>query len=306
MPTTRIVLHEVGPRDGLQMERAVVPLGVKEAWIREVMASGVDVVQVGSFVRPDKVPQMADTDALFQRLKDAPRPRATLAGLVLNEQGLERALACGVELVCMGASASETHSRKNTGMGSQEALRRIIIMAGQAARAGLAVQVSVQSAFGCGYEGPVDERRVLQMVQAYHDAGLDHISLADTAGHATPARVDSLFGAMLRNQRFAAAYTCHFHDTYGLGMANIYAALRAGVTSVETSFGGLGGCPFTRLAAGNVATEDVVYALQRENRRKDIDLPRLIGVAQAVAEHFGRELPGRVYKTGVATAGAVA
>ena len=293
----RIVIHEVGPRDGLQMEKRTVPLERKEAWIREVMAAGVDVVQVGSFVHPDKVPQMADTDELFRRLT-AHRPQATvLSGLVLNEKGLERGLACGVELFCLGASASDTHSRKNSGMGTEEATRRIIAAATRAVAAGKRVQVSVQSAFGCGFEGPVAEERVLGMVRAYLDAGLRNVSLADTAGHASPAQVERLFTA-IRQLDPDVACACHFHNTYGLGMANVFAALRAGVTSVETSFGGLGGCPFTKMPAGNVATEDVVHALQRQGLRPDLDLDRLIKVAHCVAEQFGRDLPGYVYKTG--------
>jgi hydroxymethylglutaryl-CoA lyase len=293
----RIVIHEVGPRDGLQMEKQTVPLERKDAWIREVMAAGVDVVQVGSFVHPDKVPQMADTDELFRRLT-ANKPQATvLSGLVLNEKGLERGLACGVELFCLGASASETHSRKNSGMGTDEAMRRIIAAAREAVAAGRRVQVSVQSAFGCGFEGPVAQDRVLDMVRAYLDAGLKNVSLADTAGHASPAQVERLFTAV-RQLDPGVECACHFHNTYGLGMANIFAALRAGVTAVETSFGGLGGCPFTKMPAGNVATEDFVHALQRQGLRPEVDLDRLIKVARCVAEHFGRDLPGYVYKTG--------
>ena len=294
---TRIVIHEVGPRDGLQMEKQVVPLEKKEAWIRSLMGSGVDIVQVGSFVHPEKVPQMADTDELFRRLTAGKTSPAVLSGLVLNEKGLERGLACGVEMFCMGASASETHSMKNTGMGTEEATRRIIGAAQQAVAAGKKVQVSVQSAFGCGFEGAIPEERVLGMVRAYVAAGLRNISLADTAGHAHPAQVERLFGA-LRALDPSLQLTCHFHDTYGLGMANIFAAMRAGVTSFETSFAGLGGCPFTKVAAGNVATEDFVHALQREGLRQDVDLERLIAVARDVAAHFGRELPGRVMKTG--------
>lgn len=293
----RIVLHEVGPRDGLQMEPAPVPSATKEAWIRDVMAAGVDIVQVGSFVHPEKVPQMADTDELFRRLTGDKPAGVLLSGLALNEQGLERGLACGVELFCLGASASETHSRKNTGMGTEEATSRIVAAAKQAVAAGKRVQVSVQSAFGCGFEGPVPEERVLGMVRAYLDAGLRSISLADTAGHAHPAQVERLFGEVLRLDP-AIECTCHFHNTYGLGMANIFAALEVGVTSFETSFGGLGGCPFTKVAAGNVATEDVVHAFQRQGLRQDVDLQRLIGVARCVATYFHRELPGCVYKTG--------
>ena len=292
-----VTIHEVGARDGLQLEQQVVPLALKEDWIRRVLGAGVDAVQVGSFVHPEKVPQMADTDELVRRLV-ADRPaRGTLSGLVLNERGLERALACGVDLVCLGASASDTHSRRNTGLGTEEATRRIIATAQAALAAGKPVQVSVQSAFGCGFEGEIPEDRVVGMVGAYLQAGLRSISLADTAGHAHPAQVERLFGA-IQELDADVEFTCHFHNTYGLGMANIFAALRAGVAVVETSFAGLGGCPFTKVAAGNVATEDFVHALQREGARLDVKLDELIDVARDVAAHFGRELPGFVYKTG--------
>jgi hydroxymethylglutaryl-CoA lyase len=216
---------------------------------------------------------------------------------VLNEKGLERGLACGVEMFCMGASASETHSLKNSGMGTAEATRRIAAAAREAVRAGKRVQVSVQSAFGCGFEGPIPEERVLGMARVYLEAGLRSISLADTAGHAHPEQVERRFAALLALDP-GIECTCHFHNTYGLGMANIYAALRAGVTSYETSFAGLGGCPFTKVAAGNVATEDFVHALHRQGLRTDIQLDRLIAVARDVAAHFGRDLQGFVYKTG--------
>ena len=294
---THIVIHEVGPRDGLQMERQVVPIETREDWIRRTMKSGVDIVQVGSFVHPVKVPQMADTDELIRRLVSDKSSPVILAGLALNERGLERGLECGVEMFCLGASASETHSLKNTGMGTMEATRRIIGAAQQALDAGKKVQVSVQSAFGCGFEGPIAEERVLEMVGAYLEAGLYSISLADTAGHAYPAQVERLFGAVFDLDPKVEC-TCHFHNTYGLGMANIMAALRAGVTSFETSFAGLGGCPFTKVAAGNVATEDFVNALQLQGLREDVDLDRLIGVAADVAKFFEREMPGCVYKTG--------
>lgn len=294
---THIVVHEVGPRDGLQMERQVVPIDVREDWIRRTMTSGVDIVQVGSFVHPVKVPQMADTDELFRRLLANKSSNTILAGLALNERGLERGLACGVEMFCLGASASETHSQKNTGMSSMEATHRITGSAQMAVAEGKKVQVSVQSAFGCGFEGAIDEKRVLEMVSAYLEAGLRNISLADTAGHAHPLQVERLFNAVFALDS-AVECTAHFHNTYGLGMANIMAALHSGVTSFETSFAGLGGCPFTKVAAGNVATEDFVNALQLQGQRKDVDLDVLIGVARDVAGHFERDMPGCVYKTG--------
>lgn len=302
---SRVVLHEVGPRDGLQMERSAVPTDLKETWIRRAAAAGIDIVQVGSFVHPDRVPQMADTDELFRRLAARPPDRGVLSGLVLNEKGLERGLACGVPMFCMGASASETHSRKNTGMSSGEAVRRIVGMAETARGAGARVQLSVQSAFGCGFEGPIREDRVMAMAGAYAGAGFTQISLADTAGHAHPEQVERLFGA-LRGLDEALDFTCHFHNTYGLGMANVFAALRSGVTTVESSFAGLGGCPFTKVAAGNVATEDVVHALHRTGRRTDVDLDALLGIARDVAAHFGRDMPGYVHRTGPIPAGGAA
>ena len=291
-----ILIHEVGPRDGLQAEAGVVPTAVKLDWIRRVADCGVDIVQVGSFVRGDKVPQMADTDDLFRTLAGESH-RALLSALVLNDKGLERALAVGVPLICLGVSASETHSRKNTGMGTEEAQRRIIALALEARQAGRRVQVSVQSAFGCGFEGAIAEDRVRAMVEAYLEAGLAAISLADTAGHAHPAQVKRLVAQVLALEP-AAEVTAHIHDTYGLGMANVYAAMEAGATAIETSFGGLGGCPFTKVAAGNVATEDLVHGLQRAGQRTDINLAALVSVARDVAAHFGRELPGRVHRAG--------
>ncbi len=300
---TQILIHEVGPRDGLQVEKQVVPTAIKLDWLERLIASGLDIVQVGSFVHPEKVPQMADTDELFRRLTAVRRaPGALLSGLVLNEKGLERGLACGVEMFCLGVSASETHSRKNTGMGTAEATRRIVATALEAKRAGREVQVSVQSAFGCGFEGHVPEARVMEIVASYLDAGLDAISLADTAGHAYPSQVAAYVEHILATAP-GARITAHIHNTYGVGMANVYAAIAAGATAIESSFGGLGGCPFTKVAAGNVATEDLVHSLQRAGRCAAIDLDRLLGVARDVAAFFGRELPGCVYKIGpIATA----
>jgi len=294
-----IVLHEVGMRDGLQMEEQVVPTEQKRAWIEALLATGVDVVQVGSFVHPTKVPQMADTDELFRHFS-APGNKpdgVVLSGLVLNEKGLERCPACGVGMFCMGVSASETHSHRNTGMSVEEATSRVVAMAKAALAAGKPVQVSVQSAFGCGYEGPVPRGRVVTLVRTFLDAGLRQLSLADTAGHAVPEQVEDLYAAV-RDLDRDAEWACHFHNTYGLALANCQAALRAGVTSFEGSVAGLGGCPFTAVAGGNTCTEDFVHLLQRTGRRTDVDLAGLVDVARDVARYFGRDMPGCVYRTG--------
>jgi hydroxymethylglutaryl-CoA lyase len=294
-----LFLHEVGLRDGLQMEKQVVSTEKKIAWAEVLLASGVDILQLGSFVHPEKVPQMADTDRLFSHFSALGRKPGdvVLSGLVLNEKGLERGLACGVEMFCMGVSASETHSRKNTGMGIEEANRRIIAIAKDAVAAGKRVQVSVQSAFGCGYEGRVPKERVVSIAKAFLDAGLRSLSLADTAGYATPDDVEDLFG-LVRAADEGADWTCHFHNTYGLAVANCYAARRAGVRYFEASVAGLGGCPFTKVAGGNTCTEDLVHALQRSGVRTDVRLDALVGVAREVSAFFGRDMPGSVYKAG--------
>jgi len=294
----RIIIHEVGLRDGLQIEEQAVPTERKLEWVARLARAGLRMIQVGSFVNPQRVPQMADTDELFRRLAAAERPPGVVySGLVLNERGLERGFACGVDYFCMGVSASETHSRKNTGMSIAEAAGRIVAMGQAAAAAGRGVQVSVQSAFGCGYEGAVPPGRVLELVRRFVDAGLTTVSLADTAGHADPARVETLFGAV-RALDERLKLTCHFHDTYGMGLANAYAAWRAGVTSFESAFGGLGGCPFTAVAAGNVCTEDLVHLLNRVGAGVDVDIAAVSGVTNDAAAFFGRALPGVIHRTG--------
>jgi len=297
--TNRIVVQEVGLRDGLQMEQQTVPLEQKITWVEKLMGAGVDMIQIGSFVHPAKVPQMADTDKLFAHFSQAGRKPAgvILSGLVLNEKGLERGFTCGVEMFCMGVSASETHSRKNAGMSIAEATERIIAMAGQALRAAKMVQVSVQSSFGCGYEGPVPEERVLGIVERFLSSGLKKISLADTAGHAVPDQVKHMFERIFKLDS-SVECACHFHNTYGLGLANCCAAMQVGLKYFESSVAGLGGCPFTKVAGGNVCTEDFVHYLQQIGRRKDIDLGKLIEVACDVSAFFGREMPGMVYKAG--------
>jgi hydroxymethylglutaryl-CoA lyase len=294
-----IVIHEVGLRDGLQMEKQVVPLAQKITWIKNLIEAGVDIIQVGSFVHPEKVPQMADTDKLFAFFQEpGNKPsHVTLSALVLNEKGLERGEACGVDMYCMGVSASETHSRKNTGMSTDEALPRITAMAQIATKAGKKVQVSVQSAFGCGFEGAIPQERVLMIVGKYLQCGLKNISLADTAGHAQPFQVRRMFEEILKLDPTVEC-TCHFHNTYGMGMANCVAAMDLGVKYFESSFAGLGGCPFTKVAAGNVCTEDFVHFLQRIGKRQDVNLEKLIMLAKDVTTFFNREMPGLVYKTG--------
>lgn len=288
-------IHEVGMRDGLQMESQVIPLETKIDWINKLIKSKVDFIQLGSFVNPAKMPQMADTDQLFKYFDF--NENVIFSGLVLNEKGLERGMECGVEMFCMGVSASETHSMKNTGMTTDEAQKRIIAMANLAINTGKLVQVSVQSAFGCGFEGEIAESRVYGLVKSYVDAGIKNISLADTAGHANPAKVERMFSEVFKYSD-KLELTAHFHNTYGMGMANCWAAIKCGVTNFETAFGGLGGCPFTKLAAGNVCTEDFIHMIHKMDLRNETDIKPIIEVTKEASAVLGKELPGFVYKTG--------
>ncbi len=290
----KLIVHEVGPRDGLQQEKSVVPTEMKIAWIDAISKTGIDAVQVGSFVHP-KFEQMADAGEVFKRIKRV--EGVIYSGLVLNEKGMERAFDSGVDLICTGVSASDTHSRKNTKMSSEQAQERIIAMCKTALTEGKNVQASVQSAFGCGFEGEIDEKKVYKLIEKYAEAGIDKISLADTAGRANPAKTKR----MITEVRMIAPdleIACHFHDTYGLGMVNGFVAVECGAASIETAFGGLGGCPFTKLPAGNLCTEDFVHMLHKIGLREDIDLAALVEIAKSVSQFFGKELPGNVYKTG--------
>jgi hydroxymethylglutaryl-CoA lyase len=299
--TNPVLVHEVGMRDGLQVEPLIVPTERKIAWIERLIASGVDAIQVGSFVNPKIVPQMADTDAICRHFTTTRHEGPTLTALVLNQKGLERGLAAGVRSFCMGVSASDTHSRRNTGSSTDDATTTILEMARAAENAGATVQLSVQSAFGCGYEGAIPAARVLALVRRFTDEGFQRLSLADTAGLGTPFQVRALFQEMVEIAP-DATFACHFHDTYGLAMANAFAALQSGVEWFECAFGGLGGCPFTAVAGANLCTEDFVHFLERAGRRRDIALDHLVGVAQDAEQFFGRVLPGKLHAAGAVQA----
>lgn len=296
----KIFIHEVGMRDGLQVEQAAVPTETKIKWIKELLETGLDIIQIGSFVHPVKVPTMADTDELFRYFSkpENKTPDTILSGLVLNEKGLDRGMEAGVEMFCMGVSASETHSRKNTGINTNEALERIIAMAKNAIDSGKSVQLSVQSAFGCGFEGTIPVERVLGILEKYFENGITNISLADTAGHANPEQVELIIKEIYRRNP-DVNISCHFHDTYGMGIANCYTAYKNGVKYFESAFAGLGGCPFTAKASGNVCTEDLVNMFNKFGLRNEVKLSKVISVAKEAEKFFGRELPGKVLKVGL-------
>lgn len=294
-----IIIHDVGLRDGLQSIDIIIETNKKIEWLEKLIDAGVRHIQVGSFVNPKVLPQMADTDELFRIINqrsDLPED-LVLTALILNEKGMERALDSNIGKILMGVSASETHSLKNTKMSVDEATNRIISIAKECIAAGRLVQVSIQSAFGCGFEGKIPQEKVLKIIEQYLNNGLTTISLADTAGHANPKQVKEIF-TNIKNMDESVELACHFHNTYGMGLINIQTAIDCGVRYVETSFAGLGGCPFTKVPAGNVATEDFVHFLWREKYKLNIDLDKLIELAKDVEQYLGYKLPGYVYKTG--------
>lgn len=291
-----LAIHEVGMRDGLQIENKMVPLSKKVSWAKTILESGVKIFQAGSFVHPEKVPQMSTTDSLVEILKGEKNTEVIISGLVLNERGLERGIKCGVDLLCMGVSASDTHSRKNTGMTTEEALNRILNMAETADCEEKKVQLSVQSAFGCGFEGPIPPARVISILERYLERGFHTFSLADTAGRANPRQAAFLIEKVLKLSK-DIHLTCHFHNTYGAGVANCLAAWDVGVSTFETAFGGLGGCPFTKISGGNVCTEDLVNLFQNMEIPTSVDIGPLIKVTSEAEAFFGREMSGCLYKT---------
>jgi len=293
----KIYIHEVGMRDGLQSEKITVPFEKKIEWIDKLIESNIDIIQLGSFVHPVKVPQMSDTDLLF-KYYNAKNISTKFSGLALNEAGYLRALNCGCKMICFGVSASETHSQKNTGKSVNESLESIAKSAKLALSQGMKIQASIQSAFGCGFEGYINENKVIEMSIYYADNGITNISLADTAGHAYPEQVKRIIAkikSLLPNIDIAV----HFHNTYGMGIANCFTAISEGAQYLETAFGGLGGCPFTKVAAGNVCTEDLVHSLNRSEAKTNIDINPIIDVTKSATKYFEKEFQGLVYKTGI-------
>ncbi len=292
MYTNSIEVLEVAPRDGLQNEKTAIGTPDKLALIDRAIAAGARRIEVTSFVNPRAVPQMADADAVAAGLPD--RDDVTYIGLVMNQRGAERALAPGrIDQLGAVAVATDTFAMANqnqTSDGSVYAARAIIAAAQGAGRTG---QVTIAAAFGCPFEGEVAEARVLAMVAALAQAGPVEIALADTIGVANPAHVGRLV-AQVRDLIAPIPVRVHFHNTRGTGLANVWAAIAAGATTVDAAIGGLGGCPFAPGASGNVSTEDVVYMLERAGIATGLDLGALIDTNHWLGALMDRTLPGMV------------
>ncbi len=286
-----MVLEEESLRDGLQFESQVVGLDDKVRIFSLLAKAGIKRIQVGSFVNPKVVRQMADTDDLVARIKDS--NDVLITGLILNMNGLKRTLNCGLEHVSMSVSVSDTHSRRNVRQSAKEALDSMVKLIREAVSSGLVVRGGVQCAFGCVYEGKVPEKRVLDTLYALAEAGAEELNLADTTGMANPLSVQALV-KQTRKAVPGKKVSLHLHDTRGLGLANMVAGYEAGTELFDVSAGGLGGCPFVRGASGNVATEDAVNLFEEMGVDTGIDIPTLCEAVEAYESILGRKLPGKM------------
>ena len=292
----KVTLIEVGPRDGFQSESQIIPTSIKVDIIGGIVAAGFKHIQVTSFVHPERVPQMADAEALLQALPV--REEVTYSGLVLNRRGLERAQRAGLKHVEISISASDTHSRKNTGMSLNDAVSNAQQMVNFAKENGMEVRAGVQCAFGCVYEGEIELKRIMQMVLNFVKQGVDVLSFSDTTGMATPSSIRRLLDTVLPAVG-GIPVIAHLHDTRGLGLVNLMTALECGITRFDTAFAGMGGCPFVPGAAGNIATEDTVYLLNSLDIDTGVDIVKVAGCSRRLEEFFGKRFAGKMYRLAI-------
>ncbi|WP_328440463.1 hydroxymethylglutaryl-CoA lyase [Streptomyces sp. NBC_00444] len=289
----RVRIHEVGARDGLQNEKSTVPTEIKAEFIRRLADSGLTTIEATSFVHPKWVPQLADAEELFPAVSDLP---VALPVLVPNERGLDRALSLGATRVAVFASATETFAKANLNRTLDEALAMFEPVVVRAKAEQVHVRGYLSMCFGDPWEGPVPVHQVVHVARALLDMGCDELSLGDTIGVATPGHVLELLAALKEQHIPTSALGVHFHDTYGQALANTLAALQHGVTTVDASAGGLGGCPYAKSATGNLATEDLVWMLQGLGIDTGVDLGRLVATSVWMAAHLGRPSPSRAVR----------
>lgn len=291
-----VTIVEVGARDGLQNEDAILETGDKVALIRRLEAAGLSRIETASFVHPDRVPQMADAEAVMELLGGSPNG-VSYIGLVLNERGLFRALEAAVDEVNFVVAATGGFSEANQGTSVAETMTAIESMAPAAGEAGVSTTVTISVAFGCPFEGEVPVAAVVALARRAAAAGVGEIALGDTIGVAVPADVERLVQEVA-DAVDGVTLRCHFHDTRNTGVANAYAALRSGVTVLDASVGGAGGCPFAPAASGNVATEDLLYMLQRSGVETGVDREAVTSTGQWLAGKLGRALPSALSRAG--------
>ena len=292
----KLTIVEVGPRDGLQNEDAILDTATKIELIKRLVSAGTSRIEVASFVHPDRVPQMADAEGVTEGLGQSPDGVSYIA-LVLNRRGLERALATTVDEVNFVVGATEGFNQANAAASPEETMREIEAMLPDTAEAGLATSLTISVAFGCPYDGEVPVEAVVALARRAAAAGADEIALGDTIGVAVPGQVLAVVDEV-RPVIGDAALRCHFHDTRNTAAANAITAYQAGVKVLDASVGGTGGCPYAPNATGNVATEDLLYLFERHGVSAGIDHEATIATARWLGEQLGKELPGALTRAG--------
>ena len=292
MPSA-VTIYEVGPRDGLQNEKTVVPVGVKAEFVRRLVAAGLPIVEATSFVHPTWVPQLADAAELMTELGDEGRD---LPVLVPNERGLDRALELGLEHIAIFGSATETFASKNLNRTFDKQFAMFEPTVARAREAGMDVRAYVSMCFGDPWEGAVPIAQVVTAGTRLLDLGASQLSLGDTIGVATAGHVTALVAAFADAGVGTDRLAMHFHDTYGQALANTYSALQSGITTFDASAGGLGGCPYAKSATGNLATEDLVWMLTGLGIDHGVDLDAVVATSVWMAGHLGRPSPSAVVR----------
>jgi len=296
MSDKRITLVEVGPRDGLQSEPEILSTDSKLAFINKAIDAGIRRLEVASFVHPKRVPQMADAEALIERLAD--RDDVSYIGLVMNEKGLDRALETKIGEIGMVVVATDSYNRKNQGVDTDESVRVWGKIAARAEQNGLRANVMISSAFGCPYEGEVKVERIVELAKQVIEAGPAELGIADSIGVAVPNQVTELLGRV-RDAIGDLPIRCHFHNTRNIGLANAQAAVDFGVSYLDASIGGIGGCPFAPAATGNIPTDDLLYLLDRSGVETGVSLAKIVDVSHWLEQELGRSVPALLPKAGI-------
>jgi len=288
-----VTIVEVGPRDGLQNERESIPTATKLAFIHSLAEAGLRQIEVTSFVHPKAIPQLADAREIVAGLPST--PHLTFSALVPNQKGLERALEAGVRRIAVFTAASESFTRKNINMSIDESLDTFAPLVSIALSNGLSVRGYLSTCFVCPYEGNIRKEKVRELTQRLMDMGIDEVAISDTIGAASPRDIFETVSHVLSTVP-REKIALHLHDTYGTALANVLAGLQLGITTFDSSAGGLGGCPYAPGASGNLATEDLVYMLDRMGIRTGVDLHRVAAASSLIATQLGRRLPGRQWQ----------
>jgi hydroxymethylglutaryl-CoA lyase len=296
MTRPEVRIYEVGPRDGLQAEATVVSTDAKLAFIGMLADAGLREIETTSLVSAKAIPQMADADELLRRLERRPGVRYPV--LVPNARGLERAIAAGVDAICLVTAATDSYVQHNIGMSIDQSLAVFEPIAVEARRRGWWIRAYVSTAFGCPYEGQVDERAVVSVAERLLRLGIDELSISDTLGVAAPVDVRRVLDALRTAGIGPDVIALHLHDTRGTALANVMAAMELGVRGFDSSAGGTGGSPYAPGSAGNLATEDLVYLLDRQGVRSEVDLNGVLSAARFIASQLGGELGSKVGRAG--------